>query len=122
MSDLVEFLTARLDEDDEAALDMLARDWTLTGRDVMAAGFVIAEASSDLTARHIAHYDPARSRREIEAKRQHLARYQGALLRQQAEPGDERNNGYVVAMSQVLQDDTAVYSGHPDYDEAWRPE
>ena len=51
----------------------------------------------------------------VVAIRRHLARYQMALLRQQAKPGDEQNNGYTAAMSQVLQDDAAVWSGHPDY-------
>jgi Family of unknown function (DUF6221) len=131
MSDLVEFLTARLDEDNEAALDMLARDWTLTGRDVMTAGFVIAEASSDLTGRHIARHDPARVLREVEAKRKILDLWHNPAkvehLPEGAHEGrdpDEimRDVAVAEAIDEIVRTLAAVYSDHPDYDEAWRSE
>jgi hypothetical protein len=122
MSDLVEFLRERLDEDDEAALDMHARDWTLTGRDIMTAGFVIAEASSDFTAHHIARHDPARVLREVAAKRAILAGHSTVTGWNWPDQSDGSvQMDYVEALRRTLRHLAAVYSDHPDYDEAWRP-
>jgi hypothetical protein len=106
MSDLVEFLTARLDEDEAAA-----RAWLPIG-------------NPDAAAReHIARHDPARVLREVEAKRAILAMWQ--------EPETDRYlpTGEVVAqvaaadaIDSVVRELNAVYSDHPDYDEAWGPE
>jgi hypothetical protein len=125
--EITEFLAARLHEDEAAAKaadealpwKAVITDDPETTRVLDSQSCTIAGWLSDGDAAHIARHDPARVLGEVEAKRQHLARYQGALLRQQSEPGDERNNGYVVAMSQVLQDDAAVWRDHPDYNPAW---
>ncbi len=86
--------------------------------------------SSDPIIWHIARYDPARALREVEAKRAILAEYGNALAAQNkmlASPAGDQSvtyeweNGRVCALLNALRGFAAVYSGHPDYDEAFRP-
>jgi hypothetical protein len=100
MSDLVEFLRARLGEDEQVAL----------GGD---------RESPDMTYRLDERLcwvsvTPARVLREVEAKRQTIER----CLR--AEIGDSGDFGAITLAENVLADLALPYADHPDYREEWR--
>lgn len=132
---LADFLAARLGEIDGAARAADQRRWLITETaDAHAVVYVSRpEPSSAATvlfeadwgtladAAHIALHNPQRALREVEAMRFHLARYFGALETQRRRPDDEGNNGYIVAMSQVIKDDARIWADHPFYKEEWRP-
>ncbi|MET9465815.1 DUF6221 family protein [Streptomyces sp. NPDC006544] len=75
MDDLVQFLRARLDEDELIARDASVGAWTKAEAPsifVMSANGLVAETSAFTDARHIARHDPARVLAEVDAKRQIL--------------------------------------------------
>lgn len=89
MSGIVEFLTARLDEDEATAkdvpTDLVGRDWTtaesggytggrifLVGSDTPWQFTGVANSHDEATATYIARHDPARVLREVKAKRRIL--------------------------------------------------
>lgn len=125
--DVVEFLTARLDEDEQAANFIVnapgipAPWWsweTLRPR-----YFNRADAE------HIARHDPARVLREVAAKRAILAEHKHA-------PATERSTDdfgceicaydrgdcvlYGWGWCKTVRLLAAPYADHPDYDESWR--
>ncbi|MDQ0797673.1 DUF6221 family protein [Streptomyces sp. B1I3] len=87
IADLVGFLRARLDEDERAALatdetmGSPQRDWVAhpdaepLAKVVANRRFLIARELGIAEAEHIARHDPARALREVEAKRQLVARH-----------------------------------------------
>jgi hypothetical protein len=100
VSDLVEFLTARLDEDEAWANDrayIWATEWSCI-------------------------QDPARVLREVDAKRKILAEYQ-AVLDDARGVGESsrrpRLYGRYDGLDHALKALAAVWSGHPDYDPDW---
>jgi hypothetical protein len=121
MSDLVEFLKARLDEDEAAAgaaRNWTDRDWT-TSLDQRGDGWVSADgadpivmtighsdAQASAIVEHIARWDPARIRAEVAAKRRVLELYE--------ELGDP---SLYVVMQHLAQ----AYADHADYDQKWSP-
>ena len=129
MSDLMAFLSARLDEDEAAAKAATPPPWRAAGEDILSdtddphwAGACAANASG-ADAVHIARHDPVRVLREVEAKRNILARYEDCLARQ-----EDQDYPYAPAAEQareyedfVLPNLAASYSGHHDYDEDWTP-
>ncbi len=138
MSDLVEFLRARLDEDEQTATTAAAATfsecptWTSkddgTGRQTH--GYVMADHTAicghdddDVLlpiADHIARHDPARVLREVEAKRHVLHLYDTARHHEanavNALPVFETT---VRALRSIVQALAAVYSDHPDYQQEW---
>ena len=133
MTDLVEFLRARLDEDEQTATAATSatfgEDPTWTSKDdgtgEQTHGYVMADHTAicghdgdDVllpVADHIARHDPARVLREVEAKRQLLTRYE--VHRDAAFPDYE--GGYASAMDDALAILAAVHSDHPDYQQEW---
>ena len=124
-SEFVTFLSVRLDEDAgaarRAARHMGSPDWrqgeTGDGRDMVAMGEHEVGLDSRIGA-HIARHDPARTLREIEAKRAIL----GRCVQQAAKEHDnamEEDRTWVLWP--VLFDLAAVYSDHPDYRQEWKP-
>ncbi|MGV9779865.1 DUF6221 family protein, partial [Streptosporangium sp. NPDC003464] len=68
--------------------------------------------------------DPGRILREIEAKREILALYEGAQLSAQVSEGTILAGGTRVrrgAYKAVVQLLALPYSDHPDYQERWKP-
>lgn len=105
---LVEFLTARL-ADDEAIAQRAVR-WNEGCRDWATDGEPDWE--------HIALHDPARVLREVESKRQIIASYVG--LDAQAKYPDHEGgmaDGLYFAIACLA----LPYSDHPEYDETWKP-
>lgn len=120
---LVEFLRARLDEDDAAAREAWAPNWPdpltwfseeeTVGRvdehwDIDSFG----SAGLKADARHIARHDPARVLAEVDAKRRIVA----FLDPKDAPPGE----GAFIA-DKVLRLLALPYAGRSDYDPEWRP-
>ncbi|MEV4670986.1 DUF6221 family protein [Actinomadura sp. NPDC049382] len=120
---LVEFLNARLDEDEQTAREAGNRRWLIEDNTISLwpenehDGFMTWPTRSD--ARHAVHWQPERVLAEVEAKRRIV---------------DEHGpNEYGLCDVCVLNDDARrapcptlrllalPYADHPDYDESWRP-
>lgn len=129
---LTEFLTARIDEDEEvaqAAADRGERWATMTEEtaDGENAYYTIETAHGALpiaelaefsetgrqTSEHVARHDPARVLAECEAKRRIVA----GLVH----GSDVYVPTQVIATEATLRLLALPYANHPDYDEAWRP-
>jgi hypothetical protein len=133
VSDLVEFLTARLDEDETIALAATPSPWTSHGLPSRDQATIIQDMGrrsitgdpigapvvastyrpgGNADAGHIARHDPARVLREVEAKRRILAWASDPKMHLELIPEAERY--YVLtALAQP-------YVDHPDHQEAWR--
>lgn len=126
MSDLVAFLRARLDEDEAAA-------WSI--HDVSKCDALLYEEDMAAAARRDPDCDcgrPDRERREVAAKRAILASLEeekASRLALRDSMATEGNRSYQEGFADTLGEClyrlrrqwAAVYSDHPDYDEAWRP-
>lgn len=140
MTDVVEFIRARLDEDEQAARAAPGPQWNggdgdlgvVDGQDLVwgnhTEGYIDAEASA-----HIARHDPARVLREVEAKRALLAEHSprmvlvmngdgtgGHLLHcGRCSPSDPNHRQrHPCASLRLL---AVPYADHSDYREEWRP-
>jgi hypothetical protein len=113
MDELIAFLTARLDEDEKAAMTaarLAGTDWRTNGPIVVAplretTAWEIGEVSP-----FVARHDPARALCEVEAKRAILAEYEAM--------DDE---GLYHGLSRAIVHLAAVWSDHPDYRREWAP-
>ncbi|WP_435610041.1 DUF6221 family protein [Streptomyces sp. C10-9-1] len=136
--DLVAFLRARLDEDEQAARAATPGPWRwrqehgepwepAEGGWLDYSGEYIAGADDRATlfgpgmtphadAVHIARHDPARALRDVEAARVVIEQYENLLYN--VMPDD--NTG-IQAVEQILRAKAATYDGHPDYREGRRP-
>lgn len=135
MNDLVQFLRARLDEDEQAALSWPegSRQWqTVGGRKLsyrngsseMVTAIDVSNASSlwneqiyvkydlDDAPEHIARHDPARVLAEVEAKRRRLELLADAI---------QRGHDDSDIASELLPLEALPYDRHPDYRDTWRP-
>ncbi|MDQ2873977.1 MAG: DUF6221 family protein [Actinomycetota bacterium] len=125
MSDLAEFVKARLAEDEELARDAYQGNFRWYGEEEAAhleesddpVLYATLEALTKADARHIVEHGPERVLREVEAKRDILARYEDCLARQ-----EDPDYPSAVARDQareyedfVLPNLAAGWSDHPDY-------
>lgn len=116
MSDLVEFLLARIGEDEESARQAGSGEWESWShraggvdlRDLVENRKRFAEVPSDRD-EHIARHSPARVLAECVAKRRIVEHVEPDPLT--LSPGDD----YVLRLL------AQVYADHPDYREEWRP-
>lgn len=120
---IVEFLEARLEEDEAVAKAAFGADptyatWAYEGDEVFApmegerhSRLCLPAVDEDLGA-HIAHYDPARALSEVVAIRSLVELY-GALSAHWV-----LNADYGFA-STTLRTLAAIYSDHPDYQQEW---
>lgn len=123
MDDLVQFLRARLDEDEQAA--RRAGD---SFRQIGETGVIVATegdraeecASANWAgiAEHIVRHDPARVLAEVEAKRELLADYERFVAERRRMMGGWDS---YPEPSPVLTAFATVYADHPDYRPEWRP-
>lgn len=114
--DLVEFLTARLDEDEQVA--RAAGDGWYGYDPEQAIAMVPVEDTQ-----HIARHSPARVLAEVDAKRRVIAQWEDA--RSQARNPVSSDNYRAArieqgALAEVMCLLALPYADHPDYDKAWR--
>lgn len=130
MSALVEFLRARLDEDEEAARNATEGPWFADhpepkhwGDDPESALIVRGKVlcildnqyGGSLCADHIVRHDPTRVLAEVAAKRGVIDLYEIAS----ASPELDRDAWLVL--TETLKLLALPSASHPDYDERWRP-
>jgi hypothetical protein len=130
VADLVEFIKARIDED-EATARAVEASWRCvpgTGEIVASDGTnaeVCGEAHWEGVGEHIARHDPARVLREVEARRRTLARHhrdpRGACVGCGFSGDlDEARTGAPEDCPELL-DMASVWSDHPDCHSEWAP-
>lgn len=113
MSDLVEFIRARLDEDERLARAMTPAEWEV--RDgALTDGYELlsawdADKLGGQRLLHIARHDPARVLREVEAKRAMLAYL--IALEDKALDGNWWSLDYELPLKLLA----LPYADHPDY-------
>ncbi len=114
--DLIEFLFARLDEDEAAALAATYERpvWRFDIHGVhQRGGLKIAEPHSWYIADHISRHDPARVLREVAAKRAMLAELTRWPFDYRPEC-DDTTRQFVRLLG-------SAWSDHPDYLDEWKP-
>jgi hypothetical protein len=128
----IEFVHARLYEDEAVAKAAAGPDWFLdssedydersiryTGPSTLyrgqSADYSIADRVDEDDAEHIARHDPARVLREITAKRAILAMAEGQPTHDLAEETAKD------ALEDVVRVLAVAWSDHPDYDPDWMP-
>lgn len=138
--DLVAFLRARLDEDEQVARAAVAGPWFASpGRHADAAEYIIDScpgAAGDIVsqsygeggvlgmanANHIARHNPARVLAEVDAKRRFINEYAENREAADAEQcPNEWNGGIDMLGSFVLPVLALPYRNHPDYRSEWAP-
>lgn len=117
--DLISFYRARLDEDEATARAACGIEWSW--RD-LAQPF--GDRASIPHTVHIARHDPARVLREVEGGRRLIDRYERAIAVGGTSPVGfvhGQDDGYRQACLDAISDRAAVYAGHPDYRQEWKP-
>jgi hypothetical protein len=125
VSGLVEFLRARLDEDQRTAQAIPHRGpfrlrpgadaiWVDSADDTLTVALVPIPAEA--MAGHIARHDPARVLADVAAKRAIAALHPDSGWNSECQAGCIE--GWPCRTLLYL---AAPYADHPDYDEAWRP-
>lgn len=114
MDELVTFLRARLDEDEQVARGALER-WPSSQ---------IVQVGTPEAAAHIARHDPARVLRDTDAKRQ-IVRHITPELDAGSGGVDSEDFGDELAhwtrLLTIARLFAQAYADHPDYREDWRP-
>ena len=121
MDELVQFLGARLDED-EAVIEA-PESWTEFEESQQGTRRVDVDHSIERVVActrawrgvHIARHDPAHVLRDIEAKRQLVARYERAMENRRAHPDDLASAGALLALHGAVKLLALPYADHPDY-------
>jgi len=127
MDDLVQFLRARLDEDERIAQghQQWSPSWHQDDcvneiRDDENAGTVATVYRlGDRT--HIARHDPARVLAEVDAKRRIVDSYERATENRHAHLGDLASAGAFLALHGAVKSLALPYADHPDYRPEWAP-
>jgi hypothetical protein len=109
MTDLIAFITARLDEDEAAANAAAPGPWSRSGPYVGAEPGIIVQARFSEDAAHIARHDPARVLREVEVGRWMLSETERWMA---AAP---------TFRDGMLRRIATAWSDHQDYRQEWRP-
>lgn len=121
MVELVEFLAARLDEDEQVARAADSKLGYLVG----AVDYWFPEAERD--EQHAVRHAPGRVLAEVDAKRRSVALHHAELVEAKSPDGDDRavlwcwecdGEAFPCRTLRLL---ALPYADHPDYDEAWRP-
>ncbi|MEV6344148.1 DUF6221 family protein [Actinoplanes sp. NPDC051851] len=144
--DLIAFITARLDEDEQLASTAGAAcgchpgdtfaTWTWTdphiqaGQHTVLGGWDWTTAVDDEVGKHIAHWDPARALAEVETKRRILDLHaplgwygpNGPMCSTCGKTGRPGDEDVVVRWPcDTVRLLAMPYATHPDYHEEWRP-
>lgn len=132
MDDLIEFLRARLDEDEQVARKATARQrdgehWLYghEGGVRTKGGLGVSRRAVPVHGEHIARHDPARILSEVDAKRQILTLCEPPLVDVRG-PGDSEPQ-FVPGEGAPWGDDVLrllalPYADHPNYRPEWRPD
>jgi len=130
MDDLIAFLRARLDEDEQTAratADEYGPAWTADNQMESVRSSTGADVVDEpYTPRHhIARHDPARVLAEVDAKRRILDVYEEVMTKfteswSPMVPYD-RLAGTVSSLRRTLEFLALPYADHPDYRDEWRP-
>jgi hypothetical protein len=136
---LVEFLRARLDEDEALAREAPPGPWHIGNAvdptqpchvHTFPGARMVADGLNWLVAEHIARQNPARVLAEVEAKRRilhehkpakpkYLSRWEpGCMTCSTAQAWDEKANEAHCLTLRLL---ALPYASHPDYREEWKP-
>jgi hypothetical protein len=147
MTDIVEFLTARLDEREQIARQAVAELATHRGDENMerwSTGELYRTDDGEATnigvwfdddsdcpvidigvtrptvGKHIARHDPAWVLADVATKRKLVGGYAAATDDRQRHTDAARHLGWTL-LGEVIQILAAADADHPDYDPAWRP-
>jgi hypothetical protein len=130
-ADLVEFLRARLTEDEQAAREAMHRPrnrpatsgrWGYVHEDLVDEdGLVLAPKVWIPAAAHTARWDPARVLTDIEAKRRILDRYVAAE-EHAAGTYDEVSGGIAQGLEFAVRAHAHPHAEHPAYRPEWAPD
>jgi hypothetical protein len=144
---IIEFLNARIDEDETIAADAKDHHWSSDDEHGLLDGSTPAWCVSSHdgamqyitdvaypadqedadTSDHIARHDPARVLAECASKRAIIARFVfwqaggPCPWKQVGDPDYVRHVPHADELEAVLHLLTLPYAGHPDYDPAWTP-
>jgi hypothetical protein len=145
MTDLAEFLSARLEEDEAVARGAQRGPWlareaktaecdelaivTADGGTVVDSGYEGGGVWSQPDADHITRHDPARVLREVEAGRARLALMIEAHAEMDRLLADKTSStadcalavGRARGATVAVKHDAAVHAAHPDYMPEWKP-
>lgn len=140
MDDLVQWLRAQLDEDERiarAAAQDTGPDWyyndgfvfsrrgalpqELVERSEFIAAFPLQDFLEQGRGEHVAHHDPARALREIEADRALLAAYEAVADLDTEDPEPEFAYGRAAGLGEAARYRALRYADRPGYREEWRP-
>lgn len=119
MEDLVQFLRARLDEDEQTLREANTSPEMVTG--------IPNSYAQAPVALHIARFaDPARVLREVDAKRQLVYEFEQTgsepdTPEHRASPHWQGDFGYLQGLARAVHLLALPYVDHPDYREEWRP-
>ena len=129
MDDLVQFLRARLDEDEKTARHATQGPWVDELGHPIRGGyelrFIIAQQAQRWNSQHIARHDPARVLAEVEAKRQiidecayWIGKINSSATDKYPYPNLAERGEVVLPVLTLL---ALPYADHPDYRDTWRP-
>ncbi|SMF86924.1 DUF6221 family protein [Streptomyces sp. Amel2xC10] len=151
-NDLVDFMSAQLEEDERIARAAPPGPWIGTDAEDIGAWSVydqewlIASATvythdermggkrgpgyidASATTAHIARHDPSRAARELAAKRQNLAELAAAEVKMDQAARDRDTARYNTVRAEwtvlrrVVRRDAFAYADRPGYREEWRPD
>lgn len=122
---IVEFLLARIAEDEAAARASGGISWTVNGdewsRTVTDASVVYDKGlPASAQAEHIARHDPPRVLTECDAKRLIVQEYLNEEWVMSQGHRTDWTAGGQAAREMVIQCLASVYADHPDYDQTWK--
>ena len=133
MDNLIAFLRARLDEDEQEALAASPGPWkanaeqdeVLAVDDIeVATGFALSGEQLRATVRHIVRHDPARVLRDVETKRRLIDREVEQDRERWRRRVDEHRLSFedwmALSPQETLRLLAAPYAGHPDYRDEWK--
>ena len=133
IEDLVTFLNARLDEDEAAAKAATVGPWEFEGddptddeiysvhdgiADLVGVAVAFTRDRQVANGQHMARHDPARTLREVEAKRAIIAEA-GRIAQSASMYPNQGNAAALIAMQTVLKILAAEDRDHPDYRQEW---
>jgi hypothetical protein len=126
VNDLIEFLRARLDEDERKARArktslVEGKSSPIADKDVdYWADYAESTGLGETEADHIRNWLPSRALAEVDAKRRILGDYARAMERRKQHPDDMASAGALLALHGVVKRVASIYSDRDGYREEWR--